>query len=272
MFKPNVEFQYLQNINSYVESLRLGYGSIIRLCIHSSVYYGSRGFIREKILGKKGGLETSERDAIRYLLSMIAEVGISMLWVPVQYLAAINTPRFLLDYMLTNWSDVLSKIDRFQSIRYASYASYAFSSDPDSEWNLDFFSWQVPSVILTVAKLVMRRRRIGARTGRVVLALLVQIVLRAYCSTFSVMIPETGTEVFEAILATLLEGMVTSYLVRSTWPFHLDGSSKGSSVVTDTMSMEDLDAHDAHEGSRFHGSNFPNSAEVTLDELGQDKE
>ncbi|CCW68107.1 unnamed protein product [Phytomonas sp. Hart1] len=230
MFEHNVHSQYLVSINTYLESLRLCHGTMLRLCLHSTVYYGSRGFILETILGKKGALIKNKNDAIVYLLSMAAEVGVSVLWEPFKYLAAINTPRFLLDYMLTNWSDVLSKIDRFKTARYASYASYAFSSDPNVEWNLDFFSWQLPSIILTVSKLMLRRRLSGARTGRLLLALLAQVILRAHFSTFSVMIPESGGEVFEAVLSTLLEGMVTSYLVRNTWPFRINLFSNKWSV------------------------------------------
>lgn len=217
--------QFLPKISSSVETVRLTYGALLRLCLHSSAYYGSRGFVAERVFGKKGAMEISEREAMRYVLSMGAEIGVSVLIMPVRYLAASTTPRFMLDYMFTRWSDVLSVIDRFHPGSYVSYALYAFSSS-EAEWNFDFFAWQVPSVLLSLGKLILRRRRVGAarcRTKRVLGVLLAQIILRAYMSTFSVMIPEQGSEAVEAIVVTVLEGMSTSYLARHTWPFPWEG-------------------------------------------------
>ncbi|KAL7696678.1 hypothetical protein N2W54_006209 [Lotmaria passim] len=233
--------QFLPKISSSLETVRLSYGALLRLCLHSSAYYGSRGFVAERVLGRKGAMDIAEREAMRYVLSMSAEIGVSVLIMPVRYLAASTTPRFMLDYMFTAWSDVLATVDRFNPGAYASYALYAFASS-GAEWDFDFFTWQVPSVILTIGKLILRRRRVGAakcRTKRVVGVLLAQIILRAYMSTFSVMIPEQGSEAIEAIVVTVLEGMATSYLARHTWPFPWEGlkSSSGSNTTNSSTAM-----------------------------------
>ncbi|KPI84093.1 hypothetical protein ABL78_6849 [Leptomonas seymouri] len=230
--------QFLPQISYNLETIRLTYGALLRLCLHSSAYYGCRGFVAECVLGRKGAKELSEREVMRYVLSMSGEIGVSVLIMPVRYLAASTTPRFILDYMFTRWSDFLAVVDLFNPGAYASYALYAFGSS-DAEWNFDFFTWQVPSVILTLGKLILRRRRVGAaqcRTKRVVGMLLVQILLRAYMSTFSVMIPEQGSEAVEAMVVTVLEGMATSYLARHTWPFPWEGLKPVSSSSTTDFS------------------------------------
>lgn len=244
--------QFLPKISSSVETVRLTYGALLRLCLHSSVYYGSRGFVAERVLGRKGAMDFSEREAMRYVLSMSAEIGVSVLLLPVRYLAASTTPRFMLDYMFTRWSDVLSVVDRFHPGSYVSYALYAFASS-SAEWNFDFFVWQVPSILLTVGKLITRRRRVGAarcRTKRVLGVLLAQILLRAYMSTFSVMIPEQGSEAVEALVVTVLEGMATSYLARHTWPFPWEGL-KPPSISTTTESSTAMVSEAADTPPRF---------------------
>lgn len=236
MLAPNVHSEYLPSINSHVETVRLAYGSFVRLCLHSAAFYGTRGYIQEKVFGKKGATDVAERDGICYVLSMAAEVGVSLLWMPVRYLAAVNTPRFLLDFLLTRWSERLSRIDGFRPGRFASYAVYAFTN-LSADWNLDFFAWQIPSALLTIGKLVVRRRRVGAarcKTKRVLLTLLVQLILRAYLATFSVTLPETDSEAIESAVVVILEAMTTSYLVRNTWPFPVDYSSEASSSGTST--------------------------------------
>ncbi|KAG5472459.1 hypothetical protein LSCM1_03858 [Leishmania martiniquensis] len=215
---------YLPKMNSNFETVRLTYGALLRLCLHSTVYYGTQGFVAEKVFGDQGAMSVSEREAMRYVLSMGAEVGVSVLIMPVRYLAASTTPRFLLDYMFTRWSDVLALLDRFNPGTYASYALYAFAGT-DDEWNFDFFTWQAPSVLMTLGKLIARRRLVGpvrCRTKRILGVLLAQLFLRAYMSTFSVMIPEQSSEALAAMVVTVLEGMATSYLARHTWPFPWD--------------------------------------------------
>ncbi|GET90845.1 hypothetical protein, conserved [Leishmania tarentolae] len=229
---------YLPKISSNLETLRLTYGAFLRLCLHSTVYYGSQGFVAEYVSGHKGAMMISEREAMRYVLSMAAEVGVSVLLMPVRYLAASTTPRFMLDYMFTRWSDVLAVFDRFNPSTYASYAVYAFASSND-EWNFDFFTWQIPSVLMTIGKLIARRRLVGSarcRTKRVCGVLLSQLILRAYMSTFSVMIPEEGSEAVVAVLVTIFEGMATSYLARHTWPFPWDDVTYAASTNTTSSS------------------------------------
>lgn len=229
--------RFLPRIQSSLETARLTYGALLRLCLHSTAYYGSQGFVAEKVLGRKGAIDVSEREAMRYVLSMAAEVGVSVLIMPVRYLAASTTPRYMLDYMFTRWSDVLAVVDRFHPGAYVSYALYAFARSED-DWNFDFFTWQIPSILLTLGKLVARRHRVGAarcRTKRVLGVLFAQLVLRAYMSAFSVMIPEQGSEAVMALLVTVLEGMTTSYLARHTWPFPWD-DVKGMASANTTSS------------------------------------
>ncbi|KAG5498735.1 hypothetical protein JKF63_03023 [Porcisia hertigi] len=228
---------FFPKINSSLETVRLTYGALLRLCLHSTVYYGSQGFVAEKVFGHKGAMVTAEREAMRYVLSMGAEVGISVLIMPARYLAASSTPRFMLDYMFTRWSDVLALLDRFHPAAYASYTMYAFASS-DDEWNFDFFTWQIPSLVMTLGKLIARRRLVGAercRTKRILGVMLAQLFLRAYMSTFSIMIPEQGSEAVVAMFVTVCEGMATSYLARHTWPYPWD-DVKGMSSTNTTSS------------------------------------
>ncbi|KAH9579988.1 hypothetical protein LSM04_005650 [Trypanosoma melophagium] len=207
----------LPPIDTRVETLRLLYGSLVRLCLHTCASYAGRGLLSRCL--RRGPPATWRRQALPYAAALGAEILLSGLLCPRQYLAAVTTPRFLLDYVLTGWSDVLRRLDRFAPGKFAAYALQAFASD--AEWNFGFFTWQLPSVALTLAKLCWRRCKLGptrTRTKRVLVMLLVQMLLRAYVSTFSVMIPETAGEVAESIVSAVLEGMVTSYLARHTWP------------------------------------------------------
>lgn len=45
-------------------------------------------------------------------------------------------------------------------------------------------------------------------------------------TTFSVMLPETGSELIEAVGTALLEGALTSYIVRATWPLPAPAEKK----------------------------------------------
>ncbi|KAG5473228.1 hypothetical protein CUR178_03147 [Leishmania enriettii] len=246
--------QYLPKINPNLETVRLTYGALLRLCLHSTVYYGTQGFVAEKMLGDKGAMSVAEREAMRYVLSMGAEVGVSVLIMPVRYLAASTTPRFMLDYVFTRWSDVLALLDRFNPSTYSRYAFYAFASSHD-EWNFDFFTWQAPSVLMTLGKLIARRRLVGSvrcRTKRILGVLMAQLFLRAYMSTFSVMIPEEGSEALAAMVVTVLEGMATSYLARHTWPFPWDDLAHMASANT-TSSSTAMVSEGADTPPRDHG-------------------
>nr|CCC91074.1 conserved hypothetical protein [Trypanosoma congolense IL3000] len=207
----------LPAIDLRVETLRLAYGSLLRLFLYPLAYYTGRGLFSQYVLRHKGSLTAWRRCIPPYVASQGLEIGVSLLICPVRYLAAVSTPRFMLDYMLTGWSEVLRSLDLFSPGKYVSYADYAFSSI--SEWNLDFFTWQVPAAVLTLAKVWYRRRRLGAqncRTLRVLLMLPLQLFLRAYLSSFSIMLPETGEEALEAVIAVVLEGAVTSYIAHHT--------------------------------------------------------
>lgn len=53
----------------------------------------------------------------------------------------------------------------------------------------------MPSVLLSLGKLFYRRRYNGAekcKTKRVLAAIALQLLLRAYTATFSIMLPENG--------------------------------------------------------------------------------
>lgn len=216
-----IDLDFLPRINLKVETVRLVYGSFIRLCLHTAVYYGGYGLLKEKIMGKKGALDVSECDGAVNALSTAIETVVSLLLCPVRYMAAVSTPRFLLDYMITNWSERLRYLDGFRPGNYASYALSAFANASE-EWSLTFFSWQLPSCVLSLGKLILRRRRLGSsrcRTKRVLGALVAQILLRCYLSSFSIMIPEHGGEAVEAVVVCVLESMATSYLALNTWPY-----------------------------------------------------
>lgn len=240
MFEPNYHPRFLPAINTTTELFRLLCGSILRLALHSGLYYGGYGLIMEKIRKRKGSYTLSERAALCYLLSMGLEIGVSMLVVPFRFLSAISAPRFLLDYMLNSWSDKLSMLDRFAPGKFASFATYSFER-PDCDWSFDFFTWQVPSVVLSLVKLLARRRHVGAkncRTKRVLFALGLQVILRAYMATFVTELPENDLEAVNAILVTVLEGIATSYVVRHTWPYPFDEvmDSGHSATTRSTMS------------------------------------
>ncbi|EAN85829.1 Present in the outer mitochondrial membrane proteome 31 [Trypanosoma cruzi] len=237
---------YLRPINTRVETARLLCGSIMRLCLCSFSHYVGCGLFSRYVLRREGSLAMWERESVPYVASLGMEIGVSALICPVRYLAAVTTPRFILDYTMTGWSDTLSLLDRFSPANFAAYAMYAFSSD--SDWNLDFFAWQAPSVVLTLVKLYYRRRKLGSescRTKRVLAMIPFQMFLRAYIAGFSVMIPENSAEAVSAVVVTVVESMVTSYLARHTWPFAnmTDSPQTGSSKSSDNCEVYSDDAH-----------------------------
>ncbi|AAZ11927.1 uncharacterized protein TEOVI_000098800 [Trypanosoma equiperdum] len=239
--------EHLPTIDSRVETLRLVFGSFLRLIIYSVTYYTGRGLFSQYVLRRRGSVSQSKQSMISYVASQGLEIGVSVIICPVRYLAAVTTPRFLFDYTLTGWSEILRTLDLFSPGRFASYAVYAFSST--SEWDLDFFVWQMPSVALTLAKLWYRRRHLGTKkccTTRVLLMLPLQILLRAYLSSFSVMIPECGEELLEAIVSAGLEAGVSAYIIRNTSPFveennklRLVGTLKHHSIGSQAGERED---------------------------------
>ncbi|KEG15623.1 hypothetical protein DQ04_00021210 [Trypanosoma grayi] len=231
--------EHLPSINSRVETLRLVYGSVVRLCLHSFVYGVTRGVFSEYVLRRKGSLAWWGRQSVPYVASLGMEIGVSVLICPVRYFAAVSAPRFILDYTLTGWSELLRVLDRFSPGNFAAYALYAFSSDAD--WNLDFFIWQLPSVVLTVTKLWYRRRLLGSvncRTKRVLGMIPVQVFLRAFLSSFSLLIPESGGEVLVSVVLSVLENAATSYLAMHTWPFSNVTDSPQSSTSNQSDSRE----------------------------------
>ncbi|KAG8346469.1 hypothetical protein TRVL_02705 [Trypanosoma vivax] len=161
--------EHLPAIDSRVETARFLYGTLLRLFVQSLAYYGTRGLVSRYVLRRKDSSVWVYRSRV-YMGSQAIEIGVSLLVYPMRYLAAVTTPRFILDYTLTNWSDTLRRVDLFSPGKYAAYALRAFTSD--SDWNLNFFTWQVPSVALTLAKLWRRRRLLGpssCRTARILL-------------------------------------------------------------------------------------------------------
>ncbi|EPY35891.1 hypothetical protein AGDE_07187 [Angomonas deanei] len=153
---------------------------------------------------------------------MSTEIGVSLLFAPIRFIAAYNTPRFLLDYMFNTVSDTLSILDLFRPGLFASYAITAFTSGSDDEMNFDFFVYQVPSVVVTIVKLIMRRKRLGkekCRTKRVLGVLFARMLLRAVIPSYSIMIPTQGGELVVASIQLFLEQLCTSYLFRHTWPY-----------------------------------------------------
>ena len=155
-----------------------------------------------------------------FISSQLLEVGISAILVPMRYLAAVSAGRFMLDFAFNDVSDTLSIIDRFHPREYYAFSLYAFASD--TEWNLDFFIWQLPAVVLTLFKFVLRRRRIGAACGetwRVGGVLVMHVLLRAFMASFAVDIPQSNVDAANAAIAALCEMSCMSYLIRHTWPF-----------------------------------------------------
>ncbi|ESL07280.1 hypothetical protein TRSC58_05033 [Trypanosoma rangeli SC58] len=239
--------EFLTPINPRVETVRLLSGSVMRLCLYSAAYYVGCGVFSKYVLRRGGSLAMWEQESLPYVASLGMEIGVSVIICPVRYLAAVTTPRFILDYTMTGWSDTLSLLDQFSAGNFAAYAMYAFSSD--SDWNLDFFAWQVPSVILTLAKLYYRRKKLGSercRTKRVLAIIPLQMLLRAYIAGFSVMIPENSAEAVSAVGVTVVESMLTSYLARQTWPF---ADPTGSPQTGSSRSSDNCDAcsDDAHQ-------------------------
>ncbi|RNF14037.1 uncharacterized protein Tco025E_06005 [Trypanosoma conorhini] len=243
--------EFLPPINARVETARLLCGSVMRLCLYSAAYYVGCGVFSKYVLRREGSLAMWEREPLPYVASLGMEIGASVIVCPVRYLAAVTTPRFILDYTMTGWSDTLSLLDRFSPGNFATYAMYAFSSD--SDWNMDFFAWQVPSVTLTLVKLYCRRRKLGSercRTKRVLAMIPFQMLLRAYIAGFSVMIPESSAEAISAVVVAVVESMVTSYLARQTWPFAdlTDSPQTGSSRSSDNCDTCSDDAHQKKTG------------------------
>lgn len=218
-FKPS----YLTSINPTSTAIKIGCGAIVWLAIRTATYYGTRGLFSECILEKDGALDEAAEDAKEYFGAMTAEHVVSCAFSPVRYLAGITAPRYLLDYMLTWLSDYICVFDRFSPAEYASFSVFAFESG-DEEWSLAFFSWQMPAVCLNVLKLIYRRYKFGpqqTKTFRVLGVIGIQVMVRAYLSSFSVILPDSGRSAMEAIIGCFLDSMATRYLIWHTSPFYL---------------------------------------------------
>lgn len=219
--QPQSKPSFLPQVSSSRVALKLGCGAIVWLAARSVVYYGFRGLLRKYVFRQPKAVEEAVEDGKVFALSMAAEHIISCCCCPVTYLAGSSSPRFLFDYILTWWSERLCLLDRFSPVEYVSFSFQAFESS--EEWNFAFFTWQIPSILLTVGKLTyrcFRRGRKEVKTLRVMGALLIQLFLRSYISSFSVMLPDSFLSALAAIVFCFMDSALGRYLAFQTYPFH----------------------------------------------------
>ncbi|EPY24109.1 hypothetical protein STCU_04501 [Strigomonas culicis] len=212
---------FLPAITPHMEALRFAFGTVARLLIRTTVFCGT-GLVKKHFMKQENAVRDCEEEAVQYGTAMFLEQAVSFVVVPARYIAAVTAPRLMLDFLSNQLSDALSLVDGFRPGRFASFAVYAFAGSPDEDWNFDFFTWQGPAIGLTLAKLLVRRHRLGAKQCKVkkVLGVLAgQVLVRAYLGTFSINIPESASEAVGAVLIWLLEGALTASLAAETHPF-----------------------------------------------------
>lgn len=214
--------QFLRSISPSHCALKLACGGFIWLGIRTISYFGLRGAFSKYVRGRDEGVEEAVEDGKEYLASMAAEHVVSCALCPIPYLAGSLAPRFLLDYMLTWFSDIVCVLDRFNPSEYASFSVYAFESG-DEDWSLSFFSWQMPAVVLTLGKLFYRRYKYGKKSTKTLKVLGVlggQLLIRAYLTSFSIMLPDSTGSAFQSIVACFIDSLATRYLIVHTSPFN----------------------------------------------------
>jgi hypothetical protein len=220
--QPTIFGEKLPSINSTAVAATLAWGAFVRPVIWGSIYHGIRAFCGTYIRRDTKSSERNLKNFQRTVYSCTAEVGLSVIFVPVRYLAAMHCTRLLIDFANPSASDVLSTVDRFNAGTFMTFAQHAFLASADEEWNMDFFVFQLPSIALTLGKLIARRRKIGAakcRTKRVLGVLLLQVMLRAFTGSFTVQLPQSEGDLMTALIAISLEGLASKYLIYHTWPF-----------------------------------------------------
>lgn len=228
--QPNYKPSFLPTVNSSRVAVQLGYGAVVWLVVRSALYYGARGLASKLILQRPAGVKKATEDGKVFIQSMGAELFFSLCCCPVTYLAGSCTPRFLLDYVLTWYSEWLCLLDRFSPRDYISFASSAFEST--DEWNFAFFTWQIPSVVLNIGKLAyrcFRGRRRETKITKVLGVLGLQVCVRAYLCSFSVILPSSSASALEVIIFSLLDSLMGRYIIFNTYPFPDSVSSSLSS-------------------------------------------
>lgn len=211
---------YLPQINPTRTAIKIGCGAMLWLTLRSTVYYGVRGLISKYILNREDGLQDATIDGVGYVTCVGAEYAVSCMWCPVPFLAGITAPRYLLDYVLTWFSEYVCVFDRFNAAEYAAFSVYAFEGG-EEEWNFAFFTWQTPSVLLTLGKLMYRRLRYGSKSTnalRVLGVLGLQVLVRAFLSSFSILLPDSSSSALQAIIFVFLDSAASRYLIWRTFP------------------------------------------------------
>lgn len=218
--QPQYKSSFLPQVSTTRVALQLGCGAMVWLAVRSVLYYGSRGLVSKYILDRKKGMENAVEDGKVFAFSMAADHVFSCCCCPITYLAGSFSPRFLLDYVFTWWSEYLCLLDRFSPRDYVSFSNQAFETR--DEWNFGFFTWQLPSAFLTLGKLAFRcfcRGRKEAIPTKVIGVVGIQLFLRAYISSFSVMLPDSSLSALEVIVCCLLDSAIGRYLAFQTYPF-----------------------------------------------------
>lgn len=220
--QPTLFGEQLPSINSTSVGAALVWGALVRPVIWGSLYHGVRSLCGTYLRRDETSKERNWKNFQRTVLSCSAEVGISVLFVPARYLAAMHCTRLLIDFANPAASDALGMVDRFDAGPFMTFAQHAFLAGADEEWNMDFFVFQIPSIALTIGKLIARRRRLGAakcKTKRVLGMLLVHVLMRAFTGSFTVQLPQSEGDLMTAMIAITLEGLASKYLIYHTWPF-----------------------------------------------------
>lgn len=198
---------------------KLACTALLFLAVRSTTYYVVKGLFLTCVRRKKSELTRCAKDGVKYTAMMALEAVVSLPFRPYSYPAAILAPRYLLSYVFPSLSDSISSVDQFNPIEYEMFSYLTFQTG-EAEWDLSFFSWQVPSIIFTFSKLIYCRTREGSRTNalRVAGVLGVQIMTRAFLSSYAVLLPEDELNGASTITYLILNSMATRYLLWNTYP------------------------------------------------------
>jgi hypothetical protein len=211
----------LPEVSLIGDGMRLMWGMSFRYLAACGVWYG---IYRAKDMWLR--VDEKKSDAERqkqfkmWALSHAADVGVSMLLVPGRYIVGKNGSRLLFDFTFQSYGAALSKFDLFVGQQYLAYAINRMSPAPGATSDYSFFLWQVPSTLLTGAKLYMRMQKAPKKTApiRVGIAMGVHFFVRLMGLSLALYLPRSEEELILAGIMTALDKSLEAYLIRSTWP------------------------------------------------------
>ena len=163
--------------------------------------------------------------------SFVLDTGASLLALPGAYIVGKHVTRLIIDAFAPASSRALCRLDGFS---YGAFLAVAgdVNSGPGSgsaTQVVNAFTWQLPSLAVTLAKLLLRARRHGMKRTRFFRCLavaLVQYAARVPLMSFATMLPMSDSELVMCAACVATDSLSDSYLAYHTWP--LDAPSAAS--------------------------------------------